>query len=136
MDPDSTKDDALIDEWLASAPADSGPSTFSATIRHPLGMSAIVLGLVICVAMVALRPTGASREDADEGLRTLGIPTAFISAKVAELQPQWGPVSRHGCEDGSRSNAAEMVTALLIAPPPEQATDHRHRKPTGLPIRG
>lgn len=85
MDTDPTSDDALIDQWLASAPVDRGPSALSATVRHPLGIGAIVLGLVIAIAMVALRPTGASREQADEGLRTLGIPTAFVAAKVVEV---------------------------------------------------
>ncbi len=85
MDPDPTEDDALIEQWLASEPVDRGPSTFFVTARHPLGIGAIVLGLVIAIAMFALRPTGASREQADEGLRVLGIPTTFISAKVVEV---------------------------------------------------
>lgn len=85
MDRDPTNDGALIDQWLASAPVDRGPSAFSATVRHPLGICAIVLGLVIAIAMFALRPTGVSREKADEGLRTLGVPTAFIPGKVTEV---------------------------------------------------
>lgn len=85
MDPDPTNDDALFDQWLASEPVDRGPSTFLTTVRHPLGIGAIVLGLILAIAMFALRPTGASREQADEGLRTLGIPTAFVSATVAEV---------------------------------------------------
>lgn len=85
MDSDPTNDDALFDEWIASEPADSGPSTFVATIRHPLGIAAIVLGLVIVVAMYALRPTGDSRELAHNNLRALGIPTEFVSADVAEV---------------------------------------------------
>ena len=79
MDPDPEADDELIDEWLASAPVDRGPTPSLAAVRHPLGIAAIVLGVIIAVAMVALRPTGASREQADEGLRTLGIPTQFVS---------------------------------------------------------
>jgi uncharacterized membrane protein len=85
MDSDPTEDDALVEQWLASEPVDRGSSTLFVTARHPLGIGAIVLGLVIAIAMFALRPTGASREDADEGLRVLGIPTAFISAKVVEV---------------------------------------------------
>lgn len=85
MDPDPEADDELIDGWLASAPVDRGPTPSLAAVRHPLGIAAIVLGVIIAVAMVALRPTGASREQADEGLRTLGIPTQFVSGVVDKV---------------------------------------------------
>jgi hypothetical protein len=85
MDSDPTDDDDIIDEWLTSAPLDPGRSPLLETVRHPLGIGAIVLGLVIAISMFALRPTGISREQADEGLRTLGIPTAFVSGVVADV---------------------------------------------------
>jgi uncharacterized membrane protein len=59
--------------------------------------------------MVALRPTGASREDADEGLRTLGIPTAFISAKVAE-------VTDRSCEYAADQNCQTVQFKITEGP--------------------
>lgn len=88
MDPDPIDDDGLIDQWISSAPVDRGPSIFFATVRHPLGIGAVVLGFVIVIAMFALRPTGVSRDQAAADVRTLGIPTAFVSAKVTKVTNQ------------------------------------------------
>jgi uncharacterized membrane protein len=84
-DDDALDDEWLVDEWLATEPADTGPPAFVATLRHPLGITAVVLGLVIVLAMVALRPTGTSQDQAAAGLSTLGIPTEFVSGTVAEV---------------------------------------------------
>lgn len=83
---DPADDDELVAEWLAAEPADPGPPAFVTTLRHPLGITSVVLGLVIVLAMVALRPTGASRDQAAEGLSTLGIPTEFVSGAVADVE--------------------------------------------------
>jgi uncharacterized membrane protein len=88
MDDEAPEDDDLISEWLASAPVEPGPSPSAVAIRHPLGVAAVVLGILILVGLIALRPTGASREQADDALRTLGIPTQFVSATVAEVEDQ------------------------------------------------
>jgi uncharacterized membrane protein len=85
VDPDPVADDALIGEWLASAPVEPGPSPMVAAARHPLGATALILGVIIVLAMFALRPTGVSREEAGEALRVLGIPTEFVSGSVLEV---------------------------------------------------
>ena len=69
-----------IDEWLEFSPGPERPQV--RRTLHPLAIVAAVAGILIVVGLVALRPTGESRERAEQRLSALGVPTDFFRAEV------------------------------------------------------
>lgn len=70
-----------VDDWSAFSPEDPTPPK---PIRlHPLVIVAVVVGIIVLVAMVVLRPTGTGRERAVGQLSALGVPSEFYSARVS-----------------------------------------------------
>lgn len=84
MTTDQPGDDEATGDWLAFAPDDHEPA--AAPITHPLSLVSITIGIVIAVAMVLLRPTGAAQQRAEDGLSVLGVPTDFFAAEVTEVR--------------------------------------------------
>lgn len=85
MADDRSLDPDQIDEWLAYSameePEDSEPRRID-----PFVIFGVVLGIVILIGMILLRPTGASQTQSDD-LTALGIPTDFHRATVLEAAP-------------------------------------------------
>ncbi|MCL1692866.1 MAG: hypothetical protein M3096_04205 [Actinomycetia bacterium] len=77
LDPDQ------IDEWLAYAATEESEDGEPRRV-DPYVVFGIVLGIVILVGMILLRPTGASQAQSDD-LAALGIPTDFHRATVLDV---------------------------------------------------
>ncbi len=73
-----------IDQWLAFVPEDDEPDDREPRRVDPFVIIGIVLGIVILVGMILLRPTGASQAQSDD-LTALGIPTDFHRATVLDV---------------------------------------------------
>lgn len=71
-----------IDEWLefSEQPDGDGPRP---TLRHPVVYVAVVIGILIAVGLVALRPTGETRAGAEAQRSVLGFPTDFFDGEVS-----------------------------------------------------
>lgn len=82
------EDEALppgpIDEWQAYVDENEQPSRRSRGRVDPFVAFGVALGVVVMIGMVALRPTGASRAQADD-LAALGVPTEFHHATVDDV---------------------------------------------------
>lgn len=81
-------DDRAMDEWIAFAgdghdhdDGDDGPANW----RHPIVILAAVLGVIVIVGLVVLRPTGDTRARAEAQSSVLGLPTDFFDATVAAV---------------------------------------------------
>jgi uncharacterized membrane protein len=70
------------DEWLAFSP--ESPAS-PARVPHPLVIVAALLGVLVLIGMVALRPTGDGRERAVGELSALGVPSEFYGARVIDV---------------------------------------------------
>ena len=70
-----------LEEWFAFSPEE--PEDDDTSGLDPLGWTAIGIGIITLVAVVALWPTGESREQAE--LASIGFPTDFYGATVVEV---------------------------------------------------
>ena len=84
MDEDEGNPPGSIDEWQAYVEDDEPLHRSSSRRLDPFVVFGIVLGVLIVVGMILLRPTGASRSQADD-LAALGVPTEFHHATVVEV---------------------------------------------------
>ena len=73
-----------FDEWQAYVDDRDSPHREPRKGPDPFLVFGIALGIVIIIGMVLLRPTGASRAQADD-LAALGVPTDFHHATVQEV---------------------------------------------------
>jgi uncharacterized membrane protein len=80
--PHEARDDAALDEWLAYSDRPAEPVEPRIDL---LVVLAVALGIVVLVGMLALRPDGSSRENA-EALTQLGVPGQFHAAEVVEAE--------------------------------------------------
>jgi len=80
---DESPDADPIDEWLAHSPREE-PDISEPRRVDPFVVFGIVLGIVILIGMILLRPTGASQAQSDD-LTALGIPTDFHRATVLDV---------------------------------------------------
>ena len=80
---DESLDADPIDEWLAHSPTEE-PEVSEPRRVDPFVVFGIVLGIVILIGMILLRPTGASQAQSDD-LTALGIPTDFHRATVLDV---------------------------------------------------
>ncbi|MEN8234834.1 MAG: YibE/F family protein [Actinomycetota bacterium] len=99
-----------IDEWMAFAPEDESSSGDEPRRVDPFVVIGIVVGLIILVGMISVRPTGAFRTQADD-LSALGVPTDFYRATVSS-------VTERGCT-GIETQACTIVRFELTAGPDE-----------------
>ena len=72
------------DEWQAYVDDRDPPDREPRKGPDPFLVFGIALGIVILLGMILLRPTGASRAQADD-LAALGVPTEFHHATVSEV---------------------------------------------------
>ncbi len=79
--------DESIDAWLAFADHGHGAGSGdgAGSWRHPIVYVAIALGVLVLIGLVALRPTGESREQAEAERSALGLPTDFFDADVTAV---------------------------------------------------
>ena len=101
-------DEGAIDDWLAFA-GDNGEDHEPAPLSHPLSITAVAVGILIVIAMVLLRPTGASREQAGDSLSALGVPTDFFGARVTT-------VTRAECEFAPSQECVTVAFSILEGP--------------------
>lgn len=86
-----------IDEWQAYVAESDSPKRDPRLTRDPFVVSGVVLGIVILIGMILLRPTGASKAQADD-VAALGVPTDFHHATVREVEEQpCAGVESEGC---------------------------------------
>ena len=82
------EDEALppspVDAWQAYADENELQPSNKPRRVDPFVAFGVVLGALVLLAMVALRPTGASRSQADD-LAALGVPTEFHHATVVDV---------------------------------------------------
>ncbi|MEA3511926.1 MAG: YibE/F family protein [Actinomycetota bacterium] len=83
MTDDGAREPDQIDEWLAFAETDE-PEEPEPRRVDPFVVFGIVLGIIILIGMILLRPTGASQTQSDD-LTALGIPTDFHRATVLDV---------------------------------------------------
>ncbi len=83
MADDGSLDPDQIDEWLAHVAPDE-PEASEPRRVDPFVVFGVVLGIVILLGMILLRPTGASQAQSDD-LAALGIPTDFHRATVLNV---------------------------------------------------
>lgn len=73
-----------VEAWQAYADENEPPPSDIQRRVDPFVVFGVALGVLVLVAMVALRPTGASRAQADD-LAALGVPTEFHHATVDDV---------------------------------------------------
>ncbi|MGB5565850.1 MAG: YibE/F family protein [Acidimicrobiia bacterium] len=73
-----------VEEWQAYVDGSDQPDREPRKRPDPFLLFGCALGIVIVIGMILLRPTGASRAQADD-LAALGVPTDFHHATVREL---------------------------------------------------
>ncbi len=100
-------DPGQLDEWMAFAPDDDSGDDEPRRI-DPFVVVGIVIGILILVAMLLSRPTGAYRTQADD-LSALGLPTDFHPASVVSVTEQ-------GCA-GIETQVCEVVRFELTGGP-------------------
>ncbi|MGI9584149.1 MAG: YibE/F family protein [Acidimicrobiia bacterium] len=78
-------DQQSLDDWMAYADdgteddGDQGTSW-----RHPAVYAAVVIGVLVVIGLIALRPTGEAREVAAASRSVIGLPTDFFDATITE----------------------------------------------------
>ena len=84
-------DDQSLDEWLAYAhnhdddhSGDGGGNLGS--WRHPVVYASIVIGILVVLGLILLRPTGEARDQAEAERNAIGLPTDFYDAEVTEAR--------------------------------------------------
>jgi hypothetical protein len=80
---DGSLDPDQIDEWLAYSSTDE-PEESEPRRVDPLVIFGVVLGIVILVGVILLRPTGASQAQSDD-VAALGVPSEFHRATVVDV---------------------------------------------------
>ncbi|MGB5656905.1 MAG: hypothetical protein WBN35_09900, partial [Acidimicrobiia bacterium] len=83
VDDDPIESDA-VEGWQAYVDGSDQPDREPRKRPDPFLLFGCALGIVIVIGMILLRPTGASRAQADD-LAALGVPTDFHHATVREL---------------------------------------------------
>ncbi|MEN8114020.1 MAG: YibE/F family protein [Actinomycetota bacterium] len=107
--PTGAVDPDQFDEWMAFAPEGDRPDDEPRRIDR-FAIIGIALGLIILVGMIAVRPTGAYRTQADD-LAALGVPTDFHPATVVS-------VTERGCT-GIETQECIVVRFELTGGPDE-----------------
>jgi len=84
--PGGESDEGAIEDWLAFRGPDDPDDTAGPRRRRLdlLTTIAIVFAVIVVVMLVALRPTGDTREQVDQ-LSALGVPSRFYAADVVEV---------------------------------------------------
>ncbi|MGI9666063.1 MAG: YibE/F family protein [Acidimicrobiia bacterium] len=81
--------DQPIDDWLAFAHDDHddhAESGGSGSWRHPAVYAAIVIGILVVIGLIVLRPTGEAKELAEASRSVIGLPTDFYDATVSGVR--------------------------------------------------
>jgi uncharacterized membrane protein len=107
--PSGSEDSDPLDEWMAFAPEHGAPAAASRRV-DPFAVVGIVVGIVVLLGMVAVRPTGEYRAQTDD-LAALGLPTDFHQATVTN-------VSERGCV-GIETQVCSVVRFELTEGPDE-----------------
>lgn len=111
---DGEFDERSLDEWMAFSAEDDGSGRQRSSWRHPVVLGAAVIGLLIVIGLIVLRPTGEARSQAEAQRSFLGLPTDFFDAEVT--------ASTTGPCDFFAEQDCVTVSFLLLEGPDEGRT--------------